>query len=83
MEQCLYNHALLVKVKLESTDILEITFFLLTSPDLCYEKMLLESLTILLKMHSLIFSKSSFLFHLKNHHSKDVNYNFGWNRQAV
>ena len=28
-------------------------------------------------------SKFSFLFHLKNHHSKDVNLNFIWNGQAV
>ena len=29
-----------------------------------------------LKVHGPIFSKSSFLFHLKNHHSKDVNVKF-------
>ena len=35
------------------------------------------------KKCSSIFSKFSFLFHLKNHHSKDVNLNFGWNDWAI
>ena len=39
-------HNLFVKVKLESTEILEIVFFLSISSDSFYKKMLLESVTI-------------------------------------
>ena len=37
----------------------------------------------LLKDARSYFSKFNSLFHLKNHRSKDVNFNFSWNGQAV
>ena len=41
----------LLNTKLRSSEILEITFFLLISSDLCHKKMLLESLNIPLKQN--------------------------------
>ena len=65
-EQCpgamkhIIMHNSLENVNLESTEILETSFFMFLSSDSCHKKMLLESLNIPLKAYSAISRKGCF-----------------------